>query len=72
MPDLGLTNKEIAELRIKCLEPYVIIASKANIEQDTVIDKAEIAWNYVVKGLVNPGTKKTPGKSQPSTQKKRS
>lgn len=48
---LGLTNKEIIELRLKCLEPFVIIASKANIEQDVVIRKAELAWEYATKGL---------------------
>ena len=47
----GLSPKEIIELRIKCLEPYVAIASKHGIERDEVIQKAEVAWTYAIKPL---------------------
>lgn len=69
MSNLGLTNKDIVQLRLKCLEPYIITASKANIEQDTIIKKAEVAWNYAIKPLLDTGNQKTPDESQPSSQK---
>lgn len=47
----GLTSKETIELRLKCLEPFVTIASKLNIEQDLVLSKAELAWEYATKGI---------------------
>lgn len=47
----GLTPKEIIELRIKCLEPYVAIASKTQIEQDVVLVRAEKAWIYAIAPL---------------------
>ncbi len=49
----GLSPKEIIELRLKCLEPYVTVASKVNIEQDVIIKKAEIAWEYCIKPLIS-------------------
>lgn len=47
----GLTPKETIELRLKCLEPFVTIASKHNIEQDTILLKAEKAWEYATQPL---------------------
>lgn len=47
----NLTNKEIIELRLKCLEMFVTIASKANIEQDVVFAKARTAWGFAIEGL---------------------
>ena len=46
-----MTDKEIIQLRLKCLEPYVTVASKAGIEQDTVLRKAEKAWEFAIKPL---------------------
>jgi predicted metal-binding transcription factor (methanogenesis marker protein 9) len=62
MKTLNLTEKEIIELRLKCLAPYVTIASKVNIEQDTVIKKAEVAWQYAIKPLMeaDPSDNRTP------------
>ena len=65
METFGLTNQKIVELRLKCLEPYIITASKANIEQDTIIKKAEVAWNYAIAPLLEDA-KKSPDESQPS------
>lgn len=62
----GLTNKDIVELRLRCLAPYVATASKANIEQNTVISKAEVAWSYAVSPLLDAGKKKITDESQPS------
>lgn len=59
---LNLTNKEIIELRLQCLVPYVTVASKVNIEQDIVIKKAELAWEYCIKPLIS-GTQETPAKA---------
>lgn len=42
----GLSPKDYVQLRLKCLEPYIMVASKANIEQDTIIKKAEVAWKF--------------------------
>lgn len=48
----GLTPKEIVELRIQCLAPYVTIASKTDIMQDVVLARAEAAWKYAVQPLM--------------------
>lgn len=53
MPKLNMTDKEIIELRLKCLEPYVATASKAGIEQDTVLMKARKAWDYAIQPLID-------------------
>ncbi len=55
MDNLDLTNKEIIELRIKCLAPYVAIAARANILDDVIIKKAEVAWDYAIKPLKERG-----------------
>ena len=62
---MELSDKEIVELRIKCLEPYVAVASKHGIEQDTVIKKAEVAWNYAIEPLLK-NSEKPPVNNQPS------
>lgn len=49
---MNLTDKEVVELRIKCLEPFVTVASKHGIEQDLVIQKAERAWEYAIEPLM--------------------
>ena len=46
-----LTPKEIIQLRLKCLEPFVTVASKAGIEQSVVIKKAEEAWEFATKPI---------------------
>lgn len=43
----GLSKKEICELRIKCLEMFVPIASKTGIEDGIVFLSAEKAWVFV-------------------------
>ena len=63
-----MTDKEIIQLRLKCLEPFVVVASKAGIEQDTVIKKAEVAWEYATKTLVKDEPKTT---VRPLTRKRR-
>ena len=67
MLNFGLTNIQIIELRLKCIAPYITIASKANIEDQVVFKKAEEAWNYAVKPLLEKSNTKTPDESQPST-----
>lgn len=54
MPNpLNIDDVKFIELRLKCLEPFITIASKTQIEQDVVIKRAEIAWNdFVVKPLM--------------------
>jgi hypothetical protein len=47
----GMTKKEVIQLRLKCLEPFIVIAAKTSIEQDVVIKKAEVAWKYAIKPL---------------------
>jgi len=56
----GLTPKEYIELRLKCLEPFITIASKTQIEQDVTIRRAEIAWTeFVVKPLEEAAAERT-------------
>lgn len=47
----GLTPKELAELRLKCLEPFVVTGSKLGIEQDQVFRSAEKAFEFMVEPL---------------------
>ena len=61
----GLTPKEIIELRLKCLEPYVITASKAGIEQNTVLKNAEKAWQYAIQPLIEDDQRITDRNGQP-------
>ena len=61
----GLTNKEIIELRIKCLKPYVETASKAGIEKDQVIQHAEAGWQFAIKTLEEEQAKTTAKRSKP-------
>ena len=65
---MALTDKEIIELRIKCLTPYVAVASKHDLERDVVIKKAELAWEYATAGLTS-GSKSKPEKSTGSDSK---
>ncbi len=51
MENYGLTNIEIVDIRLSILVAFIDVASIHNIEQDTIIKKAEIAWEYVVKPL---------------------
>ena len=55
----NLTPKEEIELRLKCLEPFIKVASKANIEQDVILKKAEKAWEFAVKTIEDQGTQIT-------------
>ena len=60
----GLTNKEIIELRLKCLKPYVETASKAGIEKNQVIQYAEEGWKFAVKTLEEVNVKTTAKRSK--------
>lgn len=51
MSKLNLTHKEIVELRIKCLEPIIMTASKHGLEKSQVIALAEEAWTYAIKPI---------------------
>ena len=46
-----MTSKEIIELRLKCLAPYVATGSKVGLEKNDVIRCAEEAWEYAIKPL---------------------
>ena len=59
MNNLELTKKETIELRLKCLEPYIKIASVQNIEQDTIIKKAEVAWEFAIKTITGEKSETT-------------
>jgi len=63
MAKLTLSQKDIVEARTKILSLYVPIASKHGIEQDTVIKKAEVAWNFAIKTIVGDDNKETPAKT---------
>lgn len=57
----GIDDAKFIELRLKCLEPFITIASKHSIENDVVLMKAEKAWNdFVVKPLVDEMAKTPP------------
>ena len=69
--NISLTAKEIIELRLKCLEPFVLTASKHGIDKDDVIQHAEKAWSYAIRTLSETSQTGTPGATQsPGTQPK--
>ncbi len=49
--NVKLTSKEIIQLRLKCLEPFIATASKTGIEQDVVLRKAENAWKFAIEPI---------------------
>lgn len=49
----NLSKKEICDLRLKCLEMFVVTASKHNIEQDIVFEKAKKAWEYMIEAIAD-------------------
>ena len=56
-----LTPQQINQLRLKCLEPYVMTASKVNIEQNVVLAKAEEAWKYAIEPITKEQDETTSG-----------
>jgi hypothetical protein len=51
MNPAGLTNKEICELRIKCLEPFIKTASILGLREGEVFELAEKAWKFAIETL---------------------
>lgn len=58
---MNLTDKETVELRIKCIEPFIAVASKHDIDKDLLVAKAEKVWDYAIEPLSNDNKSK-PGK----------
>lgn len=56
-----LPPRDIIQLRLKCLEPYVITGSKANLEKNDVIKFAEEAWKYAIKPITKEQEETTDG-----------
>ena len=50
---MNLTDKEIVELRIKCLEPFVAVASKHDMDKMLLVNYAEKAWEYATSTLTD-------------------
>ena len=46
-----LSDLEICQLRIKCLEPFIITASRHGLEKGEVFELGERAWKFCVAGL---------------------
>lgn len=51
-----MTEMERVNTRLKCLEMFVTIASKAGIEQDIVFQKAEKAWEFATETITKGNT----------------
>ena len=47
----NLKDKEILELRLKCLEIFVTVSSKHGIEKEEVFLLAEKAWQFISKPI---------------------
>ena len=48
---MATIDKGLAEFRLKCVEAYIVIASRLDIEQDKVFDKAEKLYKFCLYGL---------------------
>lgn len=46
-----LSAKDIVQLRLKCLEPIIMTASKAGLDKDQAIQIARRAWDYAIETL---------------------
>lgn len=46
-----MTDKDIILLRMKCLEPFVMTASKLSLEKGLLFDLGEQAWAFANKPL---------------------
>jgi len=43
-----LTKKDIIDLKIKLITPYVMVASKHDIEKDRIIEYVKEAWKFAI------------------------
>jgi hypothetical protein len=61
-----MTANQICELRLKCVEAYITVASKMDITQEAVLVKGENLFAFCIKGLDQPSSEnpavKAPGK----------
>lgn len=48
-----LSNKEVVELRIKCLESCFVAATKNSLDKGDFFTLAEKAWEFAIKPLAN-------------------
>lgn len=44
-----MTPLEIANLRLKCAEPFIVTGSKVGLSDDTVFKQAEKLYEFVMK-----------------------
>jgi len=56
----GLTPMEMATIRLKCLEPFILSASRHGLEKRQVFDLARAAYDYVLEILPNGIPAKSP------------
>jgi hypothetical protein len=52
-----MTDLERAQLRLKCAEPFVSVASKHGLEKDQIFGYAEKMWEFVIKNSETPSKK---------------
>jgi len=64
---MELSDKDYIILRLKCLEPFIQIASKHGIEHEIFLRSAESAWEFATKGIIKTGAKTTATQPKPST-----
>lgn len=64
---IPLSEKETVQLRLKCLEPFIVFASKNGVMKDEIFPHAEKAWEFATRGITRNQKKTT---SRPSSERK--
>jgi len=54
-----LSDMEVCTLRLKCVEAFIVVASRMDIDQEKVFEKGEKLYLFCIKGLPTE-TKKNP------------
>ena len=59
-----MTELEIANLRLKCAEPFIITGSKVSLSEDIIFSQAEKLYQFCIAPLneAKPGQPKGPAK----------
>ena len=60
---MSLTEKETMELRIKCVEPFIITGSKAGLSSKEIFSQGEELWKFATATLEKPQPQREQGRS---------
>ena len=65
-----MTEVEFIQLRLKCLEPLIMTASKVSLEKSEILPIAEKHWQFAIAGTKTPDAQSTDTLKETSEPKK--